>query len=113
MSYYAVTREAGPGWTDGKPTMEQPGIADHTGFMNDLAEEGFVLCAGPLAGTKHGRLRALLIIDAESEAHIKQRLADDPWAIAGRLQITSVEPWSIFVGAERLHSRRAASGAAA
>jgi hypothetical protein len=39
MSYYAVTREAGPGWTDGRPTMEQPGIADHTGFMNDLAEE--------------------------------------------------------------------------
>jgi uncharacterized protein YciI len=81
--------------------------------MNELAEEGFVLCAGPLAGTENGRLRALQIIDAEDEAHITQRLADDPWAIAGRLQITTIEPWSIFVGAERLQSPRAASGAVA
>jgi hypothetical protein len=46
MSYFAVIREAGPGWTDGKGAMEQPGVADHAGFMNGLAEEGFVLFAG-------------------------------------------------------------------
>ena len=47
--------------------------------MNALADEGFVLFAGPLAGTEHGRLRALLIVNADSEAEIHRRLADDPW----------------------------------
>jgi uncharacterized protein len=103
MSYFVVIREAGPGWTDGKRTMEQPGVTEHSGFMNGLAEEGFVLFAGPLAGTEHGRLRALLIIDAESEAEIERRLAHDPWATAGRLQIASMESWTILVGAQRLH----------
>jgi uncharacterized protein YciI len=113
MSYFAVIREAGPAWLDGKGTMDQPGATDHAGFMNALAEEGFVLFAGPLAGTEHGRLRALLIVDAETEAEIKRRLADDPWARTERLQITSIEPWTIFVGTKRLHPARTASGAVA
>jgi uncharacterized protein YciI len=109
MSYFAVIREAGPGWTDGNGTVDQPGVTDHVGFMNGLAEEGFVLFAGPLAGTEEGHLRALLVIDAETEGEIKRRLADDPWARTEQLAITSVEPWTIFVGAERLHSARTAS----
>ena len=80
MSYFAVIREPGPGWTDGKGTTEQPGVTNHSKFMNGLAQEGFVLFAEPLAGTEHGRLLALLVIDAEAEAEIKRRLADDPWA---------------------------------
>jgi uncharacterized protein len=102
MSYYAAIREAGPGWTGNRGVMEQPGVSDHAAFMTRLAEEGFVLFAGPLAGTEHGRLRAMLIVDAESEADIEKRLADDPWTGSERLQITSIEPWTIFVGAERL-----------
>jgi uncharacterized protein YciI len=102
MSYFAVIRGAGPGWTDGQGTMGQPGVGDHAAFMNTLAEEGLVLFAGPLAGTEYGRLRALLVIDAESEAEIIRRLADDPWTSAGQLVITSIEPWNIIVGAQRL-----------
>jgi uncharacterized protein YciI len=93
--------------------MEQPGVSDHAGFMNGLAEEGIVLLAGPLAETERGRFRALLIFDAETEAEIKHRLADDPCACAKRLQVTQIEPWTILVGAERLKSGHAASGAAA
>ena len=81
--------------------------------MNSLAEEDFVLFAGPLAGTEHGRLRALLIIDATSESEIHHRLANDSWTTAGRLQVTSIEPWNIFVGTDRLTSGRIASGATA
>jgi uncharacterized protein YciI len=109
MSYFAVIREAGPGWTNGKGTLEQPGAGDHATFMNTLAEEGLVLFAGPLAGTEHGRLRALLITDAQSEADIQHRLADDPWTLSEQLQITSIEPWNLFVGAERLTAVAAAS----
>jgi uncharacterized protein YciI len=80
--------------------------------MNTLADKGFVLFAGPLAGTEQGRLRALLIVDAENEAAIHRRLADDPWTLTQQLEITSIEPWNIFVGAERLSSALAAAGAA-
>jgi uncharacterized protein YciI len=102
VSYFAVTREAGPAWTDGKGTFEQPGVNDHAAFMNTLADEGFVLFGGPLAGSEHTRIRALLIVDASSEGEIHARLRDDPWALAERLVTVRVEPWNIFVGAQRL-----------
>jgi uncharacterized protein YciI len=103
MSYFAVTRDAGPAWTDGG-IAAQPGMRDHAAFMSMLAKEGFVLFAGPLAGSEHGRLRALLIIDAEHEAEIHHRLADDPWTRSRHLQLVRIELWNIFVGAERLSS---------
>lgn len=53
MSYYAVTREAGPAWTDGG-INEQPRLGDHAAFMNTLADDGVLLFAGPLAGTEQG-----------------------------------------------------------
>ena len=65
MSAYAVIREAGPGWTDGG-IADQPAVADHAAFMNTLANQGILLFAGPLAGSESGRLRALLIVDANN-----------------------------------------------
>ena len=67
MSAYAVIRQAGPGWTDGG-IADQPAVADHAAFMNDLADQGFLLVAGPLAGSDGGRVRALLIVDADTSA---------------------------------------------
>jgi uncharacterized protein YciI len=101
MSQYAVIREAGPAWLAGG-IAAQPGVPDHAAFMNDLADANFVLFAGPLAGTETGRLRVLLIVNADTEDEIRHRLARDPWAQADRLTITSIEPWSLIVGAERL-----------
>lgn len=104
MSYFVVTREAGPAWTDGKGITEQPAVSDHAAFMNALADQGFVLYGGPLAGTEQGRVRALLIVNADSEAEIRRRLADDPWASTEQLQTVSIETWNVFVGAERIHA---------
>jgi uncharacterized protein YciI len=101
MSYYAVIREAGPGWTEGG-IAAQPDVADHATFMNELADEGFVLVAGPLAGTESGRVRALLIVSAANDDEIRQRLAEDPWVRTDLLVITSIEPWLPIVGTERL-----------
>jgi hypothetical protein len=54
MTYFAATREAGPSWTDdGIATQHAAG--EHAAFMDALADEGFVLLAGPLAGTEQGR----------------------------------------------------------
>jgi uncharacterized protein YciI len=101
MSYFAVIREASAGWTEGG-VAAQPDVADHAAFMNDLAEEGFLLFAGPLGGSEAGRLRVLLILNADDEDEIRLRLTDDPWVRTDRLVITSIEPWTPIVGAERL-----------
>jgi uncharacterized protein YciI len=105
---FAVIREAGPAWTEGKGTSEQPAVGDHAAFMNALADEGVVLLAGPLAGSEHARIRVLLAVEAASEAAIHDRLADDPWAATDRLVTTSVEPWNLLVGADRLAAAHAA-----
>ena len=70
--------------------------------MNGLAEEGFVLFGGPLAGTENGRVRVLLIVDADDEDSDPTRLADDPGYQPNNSVITSIEPWTILVGADRL-----------
>jgi uncharacterized protein YciI len=111
VTYFAVTREAGPAWKDGKGVMEQPALSDHAAFMNGLTDPRFVLFGGPLAGTEHGRLRALLIVDAGSEAEISRRLADDPWEAADQIRTVSIEPWNILTGADRLSSALATGAA--
>jgi uncharacterized protein YciI len=101
VSYFAVIREAGPAW-DAGGILQQPSVTQHAAFMTTLAEEGFVLFAGPLAGTEDGRVRVLLIVNADSEADIHRRLTDDPWVPTKQLLTASIEPWKILVGAERL-----------
>jgi uncharacterized protein YciI len=105
MGYFVVTREAGPGWTDGKGAFEQPGAGDHATFMDNLAKEGILVFAGPLAGSEAGRIRVLLIANADAEAEVHDRLADDPWVRSQRLVTTSVESWVPLTGAERLGRR--------
>ncbi len=98
MTYFAVVREAGAAWLRGG-VGAQPAVEEHAVFMSTLQEEGFVLGGGPLAGSEGDRLRALLIVEAESEADVRRRLAADPWA--ERLTTVSVEPWNLLLGAER------------
>jgi uncharacterized protein YciI len=99
MSLFAVNREAGPAWTEGNGAFDQPGVTDHTAFMNGLAEDGLIIAAGPLAGTEHSRIRVLLIAESDHEAEIAQHLAADPWELAGRITTTRIEPWTLLVGA--------------
>jgi uncharacterized protein len=74
-------------------------VADHAAFMNELVDDGLLLFAGPLAGSENGRIRVLLIADADSEAEITQGLAADPWELARRITTTSIEPWTLVAGA--------------
>jgi uncharacterized protein YciI len=39
-----------------------------------------------------------LIVQADEEAEIRRRFADDPWEIAGRIDTVRVEPWMLMVG---------------
>lgn len=101
MSYYAVFREAGPAWAEGG-IFEQPSVSEHAAFMNALADDGFVVFGGPLAGTEDGRVRVLLVVEADSEAEIISRLDHDPWSTTDQIVTVRAEPWSILVGEERL-----------
>ena len=99
MSLFAVHREAGRAWMEDTGAFDQPGVSDHAAFMNGLADEGLILFAGPLAGTESGRIRVLLIADADNEDEIVQRLAADPWELTERIATTRIEPWTLLVGA--------------
>ena len=98
MSLFAVQRQAGPAWTEGG-AFDQPGVSDHASFMNGLADDGVIVAAGPLAGSESGRIRVLLIADADHEMAIAQRLAANPWELSGRITTTTIEPWTLLVGA--------------
>lgn len=103
MKYFAVTRERGPAWNEALVRSEQPKWAEHAAFMNQLAEEGFVVFGGPVGNeSKQGFSNALLVIKAENERTIETRFDADPWTHMGMLRITKIEPWNILLGNSRL-----------
>jgi uncharacterized protein YciI len=62
--------------------------------MDGLAAEGVIVLGGPV-GVGDGDY-ALLVVDAESEAAIRARLAADPWEDT-ILRTESIEPWSVWL----------------
>jgi uncharacterized protein YciI len=99
---FAMIRRGGPAWDPSRPLREQDNWDEHAKFMDDLAEEGFVVLAGPVGdghlgqgGSEH---RVLLIFDADSESAIDARLDDDVWTSTGMLETVSVERWNVLLG---------------
>jgi uncharacterized protein YciI len=95
--YFLVERAKGSAWDHSKRRREQAGWDAHAAFMDALAEEGFVVLGGPI-GDGDGD-NALMIVDAESEAAVRARLADDPWQ-EDMLITESVRAWSVWLRAE-------------
>jgi uncharacterized protein YciI len=94
--YFLVEQGRGPAWDYSKRRREQAGWDEHAAFMDALADEGVVVLGGPI-GEDDGE-SVLLVVDGESEAAIRARLAEDPWA-NGMLTIESVKPWSVWLRA--------------
>jgi uncharacterized protein YciI len=62
--------------------------------MDELVDAGFIVLGGPVGeGDGHS---ALLVVEADGEAEVRARLADDPWQ-EDMLATESVEPWAIFL----------------
>jgi uncharacterized protein YciI len=93
MATYAVVLVHGHGWDASRPIREQDGWDEHAAFFDALVESGFEILGGPLGAGE----RTLHLIEAEDEAEIRTRLAADPWASAGLLQVGSVEPWALWL----------------
>jgi uncharacterized protein YciI len=88
---------AGPNANPLKSTREQLFWDEHVAFIDQLVEEDFILMGGPLvdeAGLPRG---ALLIVSAEDEKKVREKLKRDPWFERGILKLESVKRWEIFV----------------
>ncbi len=94
--YYLVKLARGPAWDHARGRREQDGWDEHAAFMDALTEEGVIVLGGPV-GDVDGE-HTLHVVDMESEAAIRARLADDPWA-DDLLTIESVEPWWVWLRA--------------
>jgi hypothetical protein len=78
-------------------TREQAGWNEHAAFMDALVEDGFIVLGGPI-GEDDGET-FLLVVDADGDATIRARLAEDPWD--DLLKTESVRPWSVWLRSSR------------
>jgi uncharacterized protein YciI len=92
---FVVRVDHGPAWDEARPLEQQTGWDVHAAFMDALFDEGFVAFAGPLEGARG----ALLIVRAESEAQVRERLDTDPWHRDEHLVLRECWPWEIRLGA--------------
>ena len=76
-----------------KSTREQPYWDEHAVFIDQLVAEGFIALGGPLPDEGG----AVLVVRADSETAVRDRLARDPWYVHEILQLQSVRRWEIFI----------------
>ena len=81
-------------WDWSRDLREQNGWDEHAAFMDALVESGFVVLGGPFDDDR----AVLLIVDAESEAAIRERLAADPWSRNGMLTLGAIERFTVLLG---------------
>ena len=94
MNDFLVRQTPGPAWDHARPRREQDGWDDHAAFMDALVDDGFVVLGGPTGNADTGD--PLLVVEAEDEAAVRVRLAEDPWADM-ILTIRSIEPWTVWL----------------
>jgi hypothetical protein len=93
VANFAVTLVHAPGWDSSRPIRSQDGWDEHAAFMDGLVDGGFLIVGGPLGSGE----RTLHLMVAADEDEIRARLAGDPWASAGLLEVGSIEPWALWL----------------
>jgi uncharacterized protein YciI len=91
---FAVIRTRGSCWDDSRPLEAQEDWQPHADFMNALVAEGFMLLGGPLVATRD----VLLIVRAEDEQEVENRLAADCWTVNDLLRTRQISPWWLRLG---------------
>ena len=92
---FAVTRIKGKAWNSAKPMISHEQWGEHASFMDDLANDRFVILGGPV-GDKGD---ILLVVDAADEGEIRSTLARDPWSKLGLLELQSIQLWTVLLQA--------------
>jgi uncharacterized protein YciI len=90
---FVTISSAGPKRDLSKGTREQPFWDEHAAFIDQLVTEGFVLMGGPLVDEDG----AILIVNADDENEVREKLKNDPWTKHGVLKLESVKRWQIFI----------------
>jgi uncharacterized protein len=96
---FIVTSSPGPNRNSSKGTREQPFWDEHAAFIDDLVDQGFIFMGGPLVDETGLPCGALLIVNADDENEVREKLKNDPWFIRGILNLESVNRWQIFIDA--------------
>jgi len=90
---FIAISSAGPSRDQSEGTREQPFWDEHAAFIDQLVADGFVLMGGPLVDEGG----AVLIVSAEDEEQVREKLKNDPWFEHGILRLESVKRWQIFI----------------
>jgi uncharacterized protein YciI len=101
--YFLVRQARGPEWDASRARREQPGWDEHAAFIDRLSEDGRILLGGPI-GDVDGQ-HAVLVVMADSEHDVLSLFADDPW-LDTILRIETVEPWTLWIGSDRMSHGR-------
>ena len=93
MKTFVVFRNSGSRWGRGTPVRQQPLWDEHAVFIDSLFDSGAIMLGGPYVDGSG----ALLIVQAEDEAAVKDMLQDDPWTIHDIQDVGTVKEWTIFL----------------
>jgi len=97
MQTFVVISSAGPNRDGSMSTREQPLWNEHAAFIDQLVAEGFISMGGPLPDEGG----AILIVNAEDENAVREKLKDDPWYRHGILKLQNVKRWQVFIDARK------------
>jgi uncharacterized protein YciI len=92
-STFVIISSAGPNRDRSRNTREQPLWNEHAAFIDQLVAEGFILMGGPLVDEGG----AMLIVNADDEDEVREKLKNDLWFERGILKLESVKRWEIFI----------------
>jgi uncharacterized protein YciI len=93
VGHFVLRLERGGPWDWSRDMREQDGWDEHAKFMDDLVDEGFILLGGPLEGDRE----TMHVIEAPTEAAIRERFSTDPWWVNGMLRPVRIERWEIVL----------------
>jgi uncharacterized protein YciI len=89
---FVATSVAGPQRDLTKGSREQQYWSEHARFIDGIIP-GFIIMGGPF-DAEGG---AMLIVRAETEDEVREKLKPDPWYAHGILQLQSIRRWDIFI----------------
>jgi uncharacterized protein YciI len=90
---FIIITSAGPNRELKKDTREQHFWDEHAEFIDRLVDEGFIFMGGPLVDEGG----SLLIVEAENENEVREKMKNDPWYEKGILKLESIKRWQIFI----------------
>ncbi|MGH2856294.1 MAG: YciI family protein [Solirubrobacteraceae bacterium] len=93
MANFALKLVHGPRWDESRDARHQHGWDEHATFMDGLVDDGFILLGGPVGDQR----QTLHVIEAADEDEVRSRVAQDPWARDGLLEVGSIRPWALWL----------------